>query len=199
MSTIIKDNATPSELLLKALSQHLPYSLPTLRRLQVMKTGPQTSDSHVLSTFDKESLEIDFLVAFLDFSQGPQTEMWMYSSIENPATPCNEALCEDQVLKLLERVAEIEREYKAKRETPGILLIGTLYDRIFQLLEKHSMVKMKTQQHFKFIFKVQDLPAGRQLPDGFSWSSIRASDIPLVLSRTVIPYKELVNFLSNSW
>jgi hypothetical protein len=192
METNITDNAEPSELVLETLTRHLPYSLPTFRRIQFMNTnaGRQTKDSHVLSTFDTEAPGQDFLVAYLDFSRGPNTEMWLYSSIENVSTPEDGAVCEVQVLKLLKRVGEIERAFEPRRVTPGILLIASLHKKVLQLLEKHFLVKDKTSEHFKFLFRVKDLPVARQLPEGLSWSTIRPSDISLVLSRTSIPYKE---------
>jgi len=195
MEISIKDNAEPSELVLQVLTQHLPYSLSILRRLQFMKTpgGRKTPDSHILSTFDTQTSGKDFLVAFLDFSRGPDTEMWVYSSLENPTDPGHEAVCEQQVLKLLARVREIEKVYEAQRATPGILLIGALHKKIFQLLQKHSLVKTQTPEHFKFLFRVENLPPGKELPDGLSWSSIKQSDIPLVLSRTSIPYQASVS------
>jgi hypothetical protein len=194
METTIKDNAEPPELVLQTLTQHLPYSLPTLRRIQFMETtgGSKTSYSYVLSTFDTEAPGKDFLVAFLDFSRGPDTEMWLYSSLENPVTPGDEAVCEEQVLKLLARVREIEAAYEAQRATPGILLIGSLHKTVFQLLQKHELVKRQTPEHFKFLFRIEHLPLARELPDGLSYSSIRPADIPLVLSRTSIPYQASV-------
>ncbi|KAH8746450.1 hypothetical protein F5882DRAFT_471407 [Hyaloscypha sp. PMI_1271] len=35
----------------------------------------------------------NFLIAFLDFSRGPDTELWLYSSLENPANPGDDAVC----------------------------------------------------------------------------------------------------------
>jgi hypothetical protein len=90
----------------------------------------------------------------------------------------------------LKRVGEIERGFEAQRVTPGILLIASLHKKVLQLLEKHFLVKDKTSEHFKFLFKVKDLPVARRLPEGMSWSTIRPSDISFVLSRTSIPYKE---------
>lgn len=195
METSIKINAEAPRLVLETLAQHLPYSLPTLRRLQFMKTtgGRESSDSHVLSTFDTENPGRDFLVAYLDLSRGPQSEMWLYSSMENARTPGDEAACEEQVLKLLARVKEIEQAYEAERVAPGAVLVASMHKRVFQLLEKRALVKMQSPEHLKFIFRLKDLPVQKQLPDGMSWSSVRDSDIPLVLSRTTIPYEELVS------
>lgn len=194
METIIRDDAEPDEQVLEALAQHLPYSLPTLRRIQFMNTtgGRKTPTSHVLSVIEAQSPGKEFLVAYLDFSRGPQSEMWLYSSLENASTPSDEAVVMQQILKLLARVREIERTYESQRATPGVILIGSLHKRIFQLLQNHELVKTQSPEHLKFIFKVNDLPSGRQLPDELSWSSVRPSDMPLVLSRTSIPYRALV-------
>jgi hypothetical protein len=192
MAVSIIDSRKPPKELLSVLEQHLPYSLPVLRRLQFMNfPGGQTPDSHVLSTFGKELPAQDFAVAYLDFSRGPETEMWLYSSIENPETDGN-TICEQQILELLKRVRDIEsRISQDRREWPGVVLIGTLHEKILGILEKNSMVKEKTYEHFKFIFKVEDLPTATPLLDNeLSYSAVKLSDIPLVLSRTHIPRKE---------
>jgi hypothetical protein len=193
MDAKIIDTTEPSEQVLETLSQHLPYSLPTLRRLQFMQTSrDKTENSHVLSVFDEEGSGQNFLVASVDLSRCPETEIWIYSSIENPHSPGDEAVCEQQILAFFARVREIERTYQGRRETPGIVLVATLHEKILTLLERRSMVKTKTEEHFKFIFKKENLPLARKLPDGLSWSSVKESDIPLVLSRTPIPYKAFV-------
>jgi hypothetical protein len=144
-------------------------------------------------------LRRDFLVPFLDFSKAPETQMWLYSSIENTAAPGDETVCEQQFLKLLVRVKEIEEAYEAQRETPGVLLIGSLHKRTLQLLQTNSLVKTRSPEYFKCLFRLQDLPLEKQLPDGLSWSSVRPTDMPLILSRTAIPYKESVNpFIKDS-
>ena len=194
MEISIKDNAGPSELVIQVLSQHMPYSIATLRRLQFMETpgGRRTPDSHVLSTFDTEAPKKDFLVAFLDFSRAADTAMWLYSSLQNPNDPGDEAVGEQQVLELVAQVRELEKIYGAERKTPGVCLIGSLHEKVLRILQKHSLVKAQTPEHFKFLFRVKNLPLGRELPDGLSWSSIREADIPLVLSRTPIPYEASV-------
>jgi len=50
---------------------------------------------------------------------------------------------------------------------PGILLIGSLHKKVFQLLQKHSLVKRQTSEHLKFLFRVEDLPLKKELPDGY--------------------------------
>jgi len=157
--------------------------------------GRKTPHSHVLSTFDTEAPGRDFLVAFLDMSRAADTAMWLYSSLQHPHDPGDEAICESQVLELVSRVQDLEKTYEGQRKTPGVVLIGSVHEKILQLLQKHSLVQAQTPEHYKFLFRVKDLPPGRELPDGLSWSSIRSTDIPLVLSRTSIPYEASVSHL----
>ncbi|TVY34438.1 hypothetical protein LSUB1_G006020 [Lachnellula subtilissima] len=205
MEIIIKDDPTPPDEVLEALAHHMPYSLPASRRIQFMKTsaGRQTAHSHILSTFatsvssstSSPTPAPEFLIAYLDFSRGPNTEMWLYSSIEHPTIPSSAAVCEAQLLALLKHVAGLEQEYvklnsvSAPRENQGTVLIASLHVKVWELLQKHSLVKMQSPEHLKFLFKVADLPGVRELPEGLVWASVRAEDIPLVLSRTAIPYK----------
>ncbi len=156
--------------------------------------GAKTPDSHVLSTLDTSSPGQEFFVACLDFSRGPDTEMWVYSSLENSSVPSIRAVCEAQILSLISRVREIEAACSAQRATPGILLIGSLHKSVFEILQKHELVQRHTTEHLKFLFRLEDLPLGGELPDGMALSEVGAEDIPLVLSRTAIPYQAFVRF-----
>jgi hypothetical protein len=55
-------------------------------------------DSFVLSTFDTQPPGSNFLLAYLDFSRGPNTKMWLYSSIENSSILGDEVVCEEQAV-----------------------------------------------------------------------------------------------------
>jgi hypothetical protein len=189
MDTEITDCPDASDQVIKVLTHHLPYSLPLLRRLRF-----STPTSRVLSTFASAPSQ-DFLAAYVDVNNCPETEIWIYSSIEHPDLPSNEAVCEDQVLKLFARVREIERTFPGQRKTPGVVLVATLHEQILRMLEKRGLVRDRTEEHTKLLFKRKDVPAERSLPDGLRWSEIRPSDLSLVLSRTTIPYQPCVTLL----
>lgn len=199
MEITIQDNPTPPTEVHEALAHHMPYSLPASRRIQFMNTsaGRQTEHSHILSTFAaSNSPEQDFLIAYLDFSRGPNTEMWLYSSLENPTTASSITTCLAQLLALLARVAVLEQEYvnssSAPRENQGNVLIASLHVKVWQLLKDRSLVAMQSPEHLKFLLGVGDLPVARELPGGLEWGVVGAEDIELVLSRTAIPYKAYV-------
>lgn len=175
----------------QVLTARLPQSLPVLRRLQFMNIkGGQTSNSLVLASFRAE-VERCCVIAYLDFSRGPETEMWLYSSMEGGGfSRAEEALCEEQIVALLSYASQVERDFGEGRETPGIVLIGTLHEKALQALERRGMVEAATPRNIKFVFDTRKLPHARPIPDQLQWTTIRAQDIPLVLSRTDVPRKE---------
>ncbi|KAK1782083.1 hypothetical protein QBC45DRAFT_20243 [Copromyces sp. CBS 386.78] len=108
------DTPLPSPSLLALLSQHLPHSLPVLRRLQYAANFPgnnglaTTPYSHVLyaSRFSvDECLHVashegnwkehkgrkHFAAAFVDLSRFPETQVWVYSTLEDYAVLDSEA------------------------------------------------------------------------------------------------------------
>jgi hypothetical protein len=151
--------------------------------------GGKTSDSHVLLSHNTPSGAV--AAAYLDFSRGPETELWCYSSLEREQTPENDSECEVQIIRILRRVADIEKKVTGRRETPGVVLIGSLHEKVLDILRKHRLMKAETEPYYKFIFTLEMLPNSLPLPsEGLQWSTVHQSDIPLVLSRTEVPRKE---------
>lgn len=176
------------------LLSHLPHSLALLRRLQFMNMdGGRTDNSHILTLFESPDI---FTVAYVDLSRGPETEIWLYSSMEALQGQEITAKCQAQVIGILERVKEIEQSFVAAngpRSTPGVVLIGTLHEMILSYLQTQERVQHATVPNFKFIFDAENVPSEKALPNpDLFYSQIRKSDIPLVLSRTAIPRKEYV-------
>lgn len=102
---LLEDTPTPSPALLARLNSHLPYSLPVLRRLQFAANfkGGRTDETHVLYARLGRGSGVDggcsgdgdddddgddtghFAAAYVDISQGPETQVWVYSSLEPSA------------------------------------------------------------------------------------------------------------------
>jgi hypothetical protein len=196
---VITDHVSDPSTVISLLESHLPYSLPLLRRLQFMSLpGGRSGDSHVLASFgnDASRRKDGFTAAFLDFSRGPETETWIYSSLENPDSADEfESQAEGQIIQLFQRVKSLEKVYcwgagvEVKRETPGVVLVGTVHEKVLSILQEKKLVKNFTNPHFKFVFMQENLPAQRDLPDGMEWGVVRVEDLALVLSRTEIPRK----------
>lgn len=126
-------SSTPAELFAR-LNAHLPFSLPVLRRLQFAsrKSGAvATAHSHIIYVHAGAAFPAHFAAAFVDLSRGPETECWIYSTLQdsvapNPDPTSSAALppaadlargaadaCACQVLALLGRVRAIESDYSA--------------------------------------------------------------------------------------
>ncbi|CAG8975467.1 hypothetical protein HYALB_00004783 [Hymenoscyphus albidus] len=109
----------------------------------------------------------EWMVAFLDLEMGPNTEMWVYSSLErrwgmkggadairerSEESPVSlkdqisapqEELLVTQLRALLKRVKEIERQYVSdgateQRANEGVVLMGSLHANLLGVLEKRG-------------------------------------------------------------
>lgn len=156
---------TPSSIpphLLSRLTSHLPHSLTVQRRIQfaIRKHGGSTPDSHIISVHDDDP-DGPFAAAFLDLSRGPETECWIYSSLQG-SVPSNTdptssaalsadlpgdvlAVCVRQLLALLRRIRAVEQAYAAahpvvgeevfdKGHSRGYVRIGALHETVRQVL-----------------------------------------------------------------
>ncbi|KAL3471951.1 hypothetical protein BJX99DRAFT_236468 [Aspergillus californicus] len=81
----------PYTTLLTHLSSHLPYCGPLLRRIQYQVTH-RLPTAHVLATFPESGLGIEsedqrpWLAAYADIHRGPDTQVWLFSSLEAPSS-----------------------------------------------------------------------------------------------------------------
>ncbi|OIW34477.1 hypothetical protein CONLIGDRAFT_638833 [Coniochaeta ligniaria NRRL 30616] len=160
-------SAIPAHLLTR-LTSHLPFSIAVLRRLQVasLKKGGSTPTSHILYVHSDGSSHAaaddssPFAAAYVDLSRGPETECWIYSSLQdsvplNPVPTSSEALppadlsrderdaCVQQLLVLLRRIRGLEASYASahhgeeglnKGHSRGYVRIGALHETVRRLL-----------------------------------------------------------------
>lgn len=149
MPVIVEDHTQVPERILTLLTSHLPSSLPLLRRLQFAARleGGSTPAARILLAYHtpdsgsnadnrtgpgSEALPSHFAAAYLDPSRSPETECWLYSTLEDgadgllgtdgifpaAAEPEN-GQCLDQLLALLGRIRVVEREYTTSRSDVG--------------------------------------------------------------------------------
>lgn len=127
MAVTIQELPQVPEWLLALLASHLPFSLPILRRLQFARRykGGSSPTAHVLLAYDDNddaNSPACFAAAYVDPSRGPETECWLYSTLEDAAADVDaakdsataaDAVCVEQVLALLRRIRKLEAEYSA--------------------------------------------------------------------------------------
>jgi hypothetical protein len=180
---------------LAVLDKYLPLSLPMVRRSQFMNfAGGKTPNSRILASFEGSSPGNCFVVAYLDYSRGPETEMWLFSTIENTRLTSEEGqLGEKQLVALFRMAGEIEDEFDQPRSTPGTVILGSVHENVLEALRRNDLVERATVPYRKFIFHINPHQSDVALPsEVFTWGSVRQEDLALVLSRTQIPRKELV-------
>jgi hypothetical protein len=74
---------------------------------------------------------------------------------------------------------------------PKVILVGAGHEQIVHIcrdagLVRHDFPGAELELN-KFVFKLSDLPATRDLPEGLQWGEMREQDIEMVKARTNIP------------
>lgn len=187
---------TPPEKLLQLLQDRLPTSLPLLRRLQFTKF-PSGTTSHARIVFASESNSLEdvsrtgsFTATWFDLSNGPDTQMWLYSTLEDDTvTGIEESEYERQLTSVVNEIIRLKKEYEKDTYYPGCILLGTLHSRVRQLLERSGRVQPRvTGNYDKWLFRLENLPVAEvPLPEGMFWDTATLEDCHLVVSRTDIP------------
>lgn len=186
------------------LKAHIPYSLPLLRRLQTSKychagasTPTESRTILVTGAHDdgRPQHERLFTAAYLDLSGGPETQMWLYSTLENaklPPSRDDEAYYRKQLSELVRAVTSLVTEYGSEAlHYPGGLLLGTLSTPVRRLLEDMNRVRPRATGYYdKWLFRAEDLPPEgelAELPRGMRWDTATLADCEIVVARTDIP------------
>ncbi|KAI1423952.1 hypothetical protein F5Y12DRAFT_499534 [Xylaria sp. FL1777] len=156
-----------------------------------------------------------FAAAYLDLSRGPETELWIYSSMEarmyglegkegpkDPEREREETACAVALLREVKRQQDLyfapASARAAEREFPTIL-VGNLNEVLRERLvaPEVGMALVSTGLYDKWIFEVGELPdvglpevlgddGGRR----WAWDVVRKEDIAFTISRTKIPRRE---------
>lgn len=215
MAPIVADYPTPVPYaLLEPLKEHLPHSFSVLRRGQ-FSHFPQGTTPHahfLIATHPSNSLDDSspasphFAAAYLDLSRHRETELFLYSPLQDhadPAAALSEADIEsvlDLLVALFQRVRLLAQSaaetgaYSLFRAVPdgglGGTMVGGLHEPTWKLLEaRRGFRSSYWNPHDVWLFRVPELPEieGDPLGPGMRWDVIKLEDVPLIASRTKIP------------
>lgn len=207
----------PGELAKLLRIHHMPHALPLLRRLMFTRfAGGITEHTRILFSSNTEltsdmPAETAFAAAYLDFSRGPETEIWLYSSLERRpdalATSASEkkeasdeekreeeaAACARLVLQEVKRQRDA---YSAERKALSTILAGTLSETLRMALVNQGIIFSNVDVYDKWMFRLDALPEVLSpLAEDMLWDRFRREDIPTMLSRTHINRTECVYLL----
>jgi hypothetical protein len=196
MSDFIEVYSTVPAQLVTLLSNHLPYSLSLLRRLQFTKfEGGLRKTAKICfaadSKLDDEESPKRFTAMYIDVGGGPDTQAWIYSTYEHPdqATTNDTTIYEKQLDRIVQESIKIARDHGRQLVYDDAVLLGTLHDSVRELLYKTGRVEPReTGAYDKWLFKYDDIPKDEvELPEGMKWGTATDDDCRIVISRTDIP------------
>ena len=182
------------------LSVHLPFSLPLLRRLQFARSRGSTDPSARIlfaSSAGKPPCDVDlaeeghFAAAYLDPAAGPETQMWIYSTLEDGGlSPEDTETASQQVSHVVNHARKLGKGYKGELAFPGGILIGSIHSSVSKAL-KNAGISFEWRSEYgydKWLFRVEDLPPlPSYLPDGMHWSTATRDDCLVAISRNDLP------------
>ncbi|KAG8423371.1 hypothetical protein J3458_000272 [Metarhizium acridum] len=189
---------SPPEELLRLLASQLPASLTLLRRLQfALYRNFTRPDARIIVSSDTGRVGDGptkpkyFAVAYAEFSTGPDTQMVMYSSMEQ-GSPTDEELPvhEGHVMNLVRTLVRLRKEYGGKLVYGNSLLVGSLHSDVRNILAKTGRVTTRPSGDYdKWLFRMEHLPEPKETLHlaGMRWGTASLEDCRLVASRTDIP------------
>ncbi|KAI1107549.1 hypothetical protein F4804DRAFT_163215 [Jackrogersella minutella] len=188
---------SPPAALVKLLrSHHLPQALPLARRLSFTRfAGGMTEHTRILfaaaggaALGSDTAADTAFAAAYLDYSRGPETELWLYATLERRPGEEASAACARRVLR---EVARQRALYSPARAAQSTVLAGTLSEALRLALLDRAVAFARVDVFDKWLFRLDDLPdVPSPLRADMRWEGVRRADIPLMLSRTSIQRTE---------
>jgi hypothetical protein len=148
-----------------------------------------------------------FTAAYVDPAGGPDTQMWLFSTLEVEPEESLSSLVEGeytaQLRALTDEIVALVRIYGKELKYPGNLLLGTLHSRVKSLLERRTgrVTLRETGIYDKWLFQTEDLPTysstsggvaaaeeeSRILGEGMKWDTASDADLEIAIARTNLP------------
>ncbi|KAI5866593.1 hypothetical protein GGS23DRAFT_615149 [Durotheca rogersii] len=182
------------------------HALPLLRRLRFAArvAGATTEHARVLycgggfsaATEEQEGGEAragedgaPFAAAYLDVSRAPETQLWLYASLED-AAPAETEEAAECAWRVLREVRRQHGAYAAGADGPAAVLAGSLGEALRAALATRGAVFARVGLYDKWLLRARGLPPPAAAPPGLRWGPVRRRDVPLMLARTSIPRQE---------
>lgn len=218
MDSLLIDCPTPVPAhFLALLKDRLPHSLALLRRAQFSHfPGGTSPDAHFLFASAQRGSQDrsgdvtpspprHFAAAYLDLSQHPETQMFLYSTLQDSADDDDDddgeedpvvehvlGLCAALFHRVRLLAAATPAAAVARGRAHGVM-VGSFHEATHRrLVARRGLVSSYWNPHDVWLFHLDELPlaapaAAAALAPGLVWSVVRREDVPLIASRTTIP------------
>ncbi|KAG9255544.1 uncharacterized protein F5Z01DRAFT_546749 [Emericellopsis atlantica] len=201
MASSISTTSHVPEGLIALLESYLPNSLPLLRRLQFAQhEGRITPTARIIFIHNGPPKQPQYLAAaYVDLAGGPETQMWLFSTLE--VQPAAVDVHAAQLQALVGEMIEMKRSYGKKLWHEEGVLLGTCETGVRRVLT--GMKRLRTREtgfYDKWLFQQQNLPTQRDilgakgaerredgLEEGMRWDVASLEDCEIVVTRTDIP------------
>lgn len=219
--SVLNSSGPVPESFLTSLKEHLPHSFAVLRRAQFTHFSHGTSPhAHFLFASDPLPGESagaattsppykHFAAAYLDLSQGPETQMFLYSTLQDAGDDLSSVpdaevehildLCAAIFARVRLIAAETAADSRHALYRAHGAMVGNFHEATYRLLvARKGLVSSYWNPHDVWLFRVDELPPPEdQLgtssslakvgEEGLVWSVVRREDVPLIASRTSLP------------
>lgn len=222
--SVIDTSGPVPESLINPLKEHLPHSFALLRRAQFTHfpngTSPHAHFLYASEPSPRSSADATcppykhFAAAYLDLSAGPETQMFLYSTLQDAGDDIVSSVPDAEVAHVLDlcaalfaRVrliaAETAAEGRHALHRAHGAMVGNFHEATYQLLvARRGLVSSYWNPHDVWLFRVDELPPLPPPPpeteleasslakvgeEGLVWSVVRREDVPLIASRTKLP------------
>ncbi|ROW01619.1 hypothetical protein VSDG_02255 [Cytospora chrysosperma] len=217
MAPVVNDLPAPAKHAdFAILNDHLPQTITLLRRLQFTHL-PQDAIEHAHYLFASDPNDPPgsqgrghFAAAHLDFTKGPETELYFYSTLEDYKGL--DGLSEGEVEHILDIIVALFQRVKSIAESTlssgahklfrehGVM-VGGLHQPTYELLcERRGFKSSYWNPHDAWLFRLDRFPVlsegltslqGEGYKEhGLRWDVVRREDCPLIASRTKLPKVE---------
>jgi hypothetical protein len=184
-----------SALLDKNTSKYYRVVLVARSRESTSSTNPNIRESrHARNDDDPNlpSLDVPFTVAFVEFGPRPDTQLWIYSTFEDVLETEVQSVSDVyrfQMRELVRELQELRLEYNGDNAFGQLVLLGSAHNpRVMGLLKEYNRYdEEKAGKYDKWLFRLDNLPGERELPDGLVWSTASEEDCRVAISHSTVP------------
>lgn len=180
------------------LLRFLPESLTILRCIQLRRANGTPPFARLFLTsssqdaFSPETAQSisSFTLSYVDVAGGPNTQMWLFSTLQcTPDDATERQRCAAQLDSLTCGILKLRQEYAKPLAYDEAVLLGSLETNVRKVLAETGRVAHRdTGFYDKWLMDASKLEVPKDaLPDGLAWGTATLEDCKVVVARSSLP------------